>query len=126
MRFFGTVVSFAALGNLISQPSTPATAIFAGSVLLKLLPELRLLLQGTNRNANWSPDVHSARLQIGPLRLILRLRVGLALIAILLAAFQPWVALPFLLAAEMFERQLFFQSVQAPKMPGNFGPSGHH
>lgn len=126
MRFFGTVASFAALGNLISFPSTPATLTFAGCVLLKLLPELRLLPRGRDRNTIWSPDVHSARLQLGPLRLILRSRIAMAWIAILIAAFQPWIALPFLLAAEMFERQLFFQSVQAPKMPGNFGPGSRH
>jgi len=44
-----------------------------------------------------------------------------------IAFIQPWAALPILLLAELLERQLFFQSVRAPKMPGNFGPksSGH-
>lgn len=37
----------------------------------------------------------------------------------------PWAALPVLLVAEILERQLFFQSAHAPKMPGNFGPRGH-
>ena len=39
---------------------------------------------------------------------------------------QPWAALPLLLLSELLERQLFFQSVYAPKMPGNFGPGRAH
>jgi hypothetical protein len=54
--------------------------------------------------------------------LILRGRIALALGAIVIGLNQPWAALPILLLAELLERQLFFQSVHAPKMPGNFGP----
>jgi hypothetical protein len=35
-------------------------------------------------------------------------------------------ALPLLLAASILERRLFFQSVHAPRMPGNFGPRAMH
>lgn len=125
-RFFGTVASFAALGNAISHPSATATALFAAAVILKLIPELRLLQLGEDEDRPWSPDVHSARLQLGPLGLVLRWRIALAFFSILAVCFQPWVALPLLLLAELLERQLFFQSVQAPKMPGNFGPRGRH
>ena len=125
-RFFGTVASFAALGNLMAHPSVLAAALFAGAVILKLIPELRLLQLGEDEDNAWSPDVHSARIQLGPLGTILRSRVTFALLAIVVGCIQPWVALPILLLAELLERQLFFQSVQAPKMPGNFGPDHGH
>ena len=120
IRFFGTVASFATLGNLIAQPlSSTAVILLAVTVLLKLLPELIFLRQ--HRSEHWTPDRHSARLQLGPLRQILIARIALASSSIIAAWINPWLALPLLLAAEIFERQLFFQAVQAPKMPGNFG-----
>lgn len=126
-RFFGTVAGFAALGNLISHPgSLLSYGGFILAVLLKLAPEARLLQLGEDEDTPWAPDVHSARLQLGPLGKILRSRMALAIAAIVIAFIQPWLALPLLLLADLFERQLFFQSVQAPKMPGNFGPSRHH
>ncbi len=127
MRFFGTVASFAALANLIRDPGIPAWCLFATSVLLKLAPEIRFLQIGEGEDTPWSPDVHSARLQLGPLGVILRCRVTFALLDVVVSFIQPWAALPVLLLAELFERQLFFQSVHAPKMPGNFGPKsiGH-
>ncbi|MEO8615112.1 MAG: DmsC/YnfH family molybdoenzyme membrane anchor subunit [Luteolibacter sp.] len=126
-RFFGTVASFAALGNLIGRgPGLLACALFAAAVIAKLIPELRLLKLGEDEDAAWSPDTHSARLQLGPLGVILRARIALALLSVFVSLIQPWTALPILLLAELFERQLFFQSVQAPKMPGNFGPVQNH
>ncbi len=127
-RFFGTVASFAALGNLIRDPGMPACSLLVAAVFLKLAPEIRFLQLGGDEDTPWSPDVHSARLQLGPLGVILRSRITLAMLAVAVACIQPWAALPLLLLAELLERQLFFQSVYAPKMPGNFGPksSGHH
>ena len=121
-RFFGSVASFAALGNLIYQPSIVSGSLLAATILLKLFPECRMLQLGDDEDIPWSPDVHSARLQLGPLGIILRCRIALALLAMFVACIQPWAALPVLLLAELLERQLFFQSVHAPKMPGNFGP----
>ncbi|MGL5017053.1 MAG: DmsC/YnfH family molybdoenzyme membrane anchor subunit [Luteolibacter sp.] len=127
MRFFGTVASFAALAHVIRDPGIPAGSLFATVVILKLFPELRLLHLGRNPNAPWSPDVHSARLQLGPLKTLLRGRNAFAMLAVAIALLEPWAALPILLFAELLERQLFFQSVHAPKMPGNFGAkSGSH
>lgn len=125
-RFFGTVASFAALAHAIHHPSAIATAAFAATVILKLIPEIRLLKLGRNKEIPWSPDLHSARLQLGPLRSILFWRLGLALVSIMAISIQAWAALPVLLAAELLERLLFFQSVHAPKMPGNFGPREAH
>ncbi len=119
LRFFGTTAAFAAMSFMIVQPSMLTTGIFAGIILLKLLPEISFLRR--HREETWSPDSQSARLQLGPLRRILIARVAFALTAILTAFIHPWLALPVLLVTEILERQLFFQSVQAPKMPGGFG-----
>ncbi len=126
LRFFGTVASFAALGNFIRTPGLAASAIFATAVFLKLIPEVRFLKLGEDENAPWSPDTHSARIQLGPLRVILRTRIGLALLAVSVMFHHPLLAMPILLFAEVLERQIFFQSVYAPKMPGNFGPGHGH
>ena len=123
MRFFGSVASFAALAHLIANPLSPfAMFLLAAAIVAKLIPEIRFLRLAEDEDKPWQPDVHSARLQLGPLGVHLRLRIALALLAIPLACLQPWAALPILLLAEILERQLFFQSVQATKMPGNIGP----
>ncbi len=126
IRFFGTVAAFTALGKILSAPNDIAHACFAAAILLKMIPEIRLLQLGEDEDEPWTADVHSARIQLGPLGIILRSRVGLGLIAILMSFINPWFALPLLLLAEILERQLFFQSVYAPKMPGNFGPPSRH
>lgn len=125
LRFFGTTAAFAAIGQLITHPNSSSTIILlAATIFLKLIPEILFLRH--HRSNLWTPDAHSARLQLGPLRPIIIARIALALITIPVAIFQPWLALPILIAAEILERQLFFQSVQAPKMPGNFGPAHGH
>lgn len=127
IRFFGTVAGFAAAGNLIAHGvGLLAGSWFAAAILLKLAPEIRFLQPAEDEDTPWSPDVHSARLQLGPLGVILRARVTFALLALIIGLIQPWLALPVLLLAEILERQLFFQSVHAPKMPGNFGPRTGH
>lgn len=110
LRFFGTAAIFLFVFN------PPICALI---VLMKLGWECWFIRHA--KDNDWSPDQHSARLQTGPLRNIFILRIILALIAIPLVFIQPYAALPFLLLAEIFERQLFFQSVHAPKMPGGFG-----
>lgn len=125
-RFFGTVASFAALANLIATPSPGAWLVLVAATLLKMMPESRVASLADCEDAPWTPDTHSARLQTGPLGIILRARFLFAFIAMFVALANPWAALPILLVSELFERQLFFQSVQAPKMPGNFGPADHH
>ncbi|HVJ45827.1 MAG TPA: hypothetical protein VM511_05530, partial [Luteolibacter sp.] len=64
--------------------------------------------------------------QSRPLGVFLRARFAFATLAVFAAIAQPWLALPLLLVSEILERQLFFQSVYAPKMPGNFGPAHGH
>lgn len=124
-RFFGSVACFAALGHLLAAPSLTALLGLALAVVAKLVPEAWIARLARDGSDDWSPDRHSARLQLGPLAAVFRARMLLALAAPIIAVFQPWLALPLLLAAELLERQLFFQSVHAPRMPGNFGPPGH-
>ncbi|WP_052574141.1 DmsC/YnfH family molybdoenzyme membrane anchor subunit [Haloferula sp. BvORR071] len=125
-RFFGSVFSFAALAFAIAQPSPLAIGLFVAAVIGKMIPELRIIRLSDDRNADWTPDIHTARIQRGPLGTIMDGRFQLALIAAAVSLVNPWISLPLLLAAEIFERQLFFQSVHAPKMPGNFGPARQH
>ena len=124
-RFFGSVASFGTLAFLIAAPSPLAKALFAVAVIAKMIPELRIIRLSDDRNAEWTPDIHTARLQRGPLGTTMDGRFQLALIAVVLSLVNPWLSLPLLMVAEIFERQLFFQSVHAPKMPGNFGPARH-
>ena len=125
-RFFGSVFAFAALGHLLSAPSPAGLFVFASAVIAKMIPEARIARLANDRNAPWSPDLHSSKLQRGPLSHAWDGRVLLAFAAVACAPLAPWLALPLLLAAELLERQLFFQSVHAPKMPGHTGPARAH
>jgi formate dehydrogenase iron-sulfur subunit len=125
-RFFGTVLSFAALGHLLAKPSPAGLLLFAAAVIAKMIPEVQIAHLANERNAEWSPDLHSARLQRGPLAEAYAGRVLFACCAAAFAPVQPWLSLALLLVAEVMERQLFFQSVHAPKMPGSFGPGTGH
>src|SRR5690606_3095978 len=121
-RFFGTVLVFAALSLQLAAPS-PLHAIFTLiAICLKLIPAARMLRHAEDPDAAWTPDRHTALLQLHPLGQFLRARHILALTAAFVAFINPWAALPLLILSEILERQLFFQSVYAPKMPGNFGP----
>ena len=121
-RFFGTAICFLLLGLSITVPELRLAAVFA--IILKIIPEAWMLRSPGEVSPDpppWSPDRHSARLQLGPLRRILNARFILAFVAACLVPVAPWFALPILLASEILERMLFFKSVQAPKMPGTFG-----
>lgn len=125
-RFLGTVVCFAALGNVIIHPASSNALLFAAAVVAKIIPESRLLRSAADPDAPWTPDLHMARLQAGPLRRILNGRFIMAFAAAFTAIANPWISLPLLLAAELLERSLFFQSVHAPKMPGSIGAVTRH
>lgn len=108
-RFFGTVAAFA----FLTQPW-----VLCAIMLVKTGLELFFLRHASAKV--WTPDQTSARLIQGPLRQVFLARLVLALAACGAALIHPFLALPFLLASEWAERQLFFQSVHAPKMPGSF------
>jgi formate dehydrogenase iron-sulfur subunit len=118
-RFFGTFFSFLTLGLCIADPSSSHIILFALVIFGKMIPELFVLSDAKDKN--FSADQHSARLQLGPLRLITILRFALVPLALIALIITPWAALGILLVSEVLERQLFFQSCYAPKMPGHFG-----
>jgi len=125
-RFFGTVLLFAAFSLQLTEPSVLHSVLAIAAMLLKLAPEVLFLRKAEDPDAPWSPDRHTALLQLGPLGPFLRARFLLAITAVFVMFINPWAALPILMFSEILERQLFFQSVHAPKMPGNFGPGGQH
>lgn len=118
-RFYGTFLSFLLTGLAVTRPDLAILATFA--IMLKMIPEGRILKSAESEDALWFPDGHSAKLQLVPLRRILNARVILAFIAAFTVPVSPWFALAILLISEILERQLFFQSCHAPKMPGHFG-----
>jgi formate dehydrogenase iron-sulfur subunit len=124
-RFFGSVLSFGTLACLIADQGRGWALWFGAAVFAKMIPELRILRIADDRDAGWSPELHMAATQKGPLCRIMNGRFAFAALSIAVAFVHPWLALPFLIASEILERQLFFQSVYAPKMPGNFGPARH-
>jgi len=121
-RFFGSVATFALLGMLLVNPAPLLILAFAAVVIMKMIPEARMLRLLELKNRSWSADLHTARIQHGPLRHVFNARFLLAFASIAVAFVSAWLAIPFLLLAELMERSLFFQAVYAPKMPGNFGP----
>jgi len=118
-RFFGTVFTFLLLGASNELPFLRPLA--AAVIAAKTLPEL-WVIHLASRGGEWSPLRHSGRLILGPLQNVTFWRFALAAVGMGVALFSPWLAIPLILASEILERQLFFQSVQAPKMPGSFGP----
>ncbi len=101
LRMGGTVL-VAALAFL----APPAAAL---ALAMKLALERRLV--------RVSPI--SARLHAGPLRTVVRVRLALGVAALVLFALQqPWFGFLLFAAGELLERVLYFQAVDAPKMPG--------
>lgn len=119
LRFFGTAFTYTFLGLATIYPQFALGSFLI--ILGKALAEFRFLRWANDPAAPWTPDAHSARLMLGPLRVVLIWRFVLAIAGALIVLVNPWLALPLLMASEILERQLFFQAVQAPKMPGNFG-----
>lgn len=117
-RFFGTFLSFLSLGLLLAAPDTSHLLLLSLALVIKCLPEISIL--SAFRDKTFSPDRHSARVYLGPLRWLTTTRFALLPLIIISATISPWLALPLLLISEILERQLFFQSCYAPKMPGHF------
>ena len=117
-RFFGTFLCFFSVALAIVNPDPTYILLFTLVILGKTIPELFVLT--TRNDPEFSADRHSARLQTGTLKTITILRYALIPLAILAMLATPWLALFILLISEILERQLFFQSCHAPKMPGHF------
>ncbi len=101
LRMGGTV--FIATFAFLSPP------VAALALAFKLALEHRLLRA--------SPV--SARLHAGPLRTVARARLALGVAALVLFALQQsWLGFVLFALGELLERVLYFQAVDAPKMPG--------
>ena len=126
-RFFGTMLVFAAIGVAMSTDHLAARVAASLLFLIRLLPEACFLRKGepSDEEITWNADRHVALLQRGPLKAVMGLRFMLAVTSALLLPGMPWLAFALLLVAELCERVLFFKSVHAPRMPGNFSAARH-
>ncbi len=126
-RFFGTMLVFTAMGFALSTESLAVHVMASLLILARLLPEACYLRKGKtcDEESKWTADRHMALLLRGPLRAIMGLRFILAVCSALLLPAMPWPGFALLLIAELCERVLFFKSVHAPKMPGNFSAARH-
>ena len=117
-RMFGTVaVSTLAGLALHAQFATTPWGLGVGAwcflSVLALTAKLALELSTLHGSS------HPARLQRGPLRLLLAARLFLGALALLYFGIEaPVLAFIFLLMGELLERALYFTAVDSPKMPG--------
>jgi formate dehydrogenase iron-sulfur subunit len=134
-RFLGSAVILGLAGVLVTPGAPPFLALLlVGATILKLAFEARALAPlDCGDDGTVSPARQSARLLTGPLRDLNAIRVAAALgggillpLVIHLGAAPAgaaWPALLLCLAGECAERALFFQAVDAPKMPGQADPT---
>ncbi|MFA6288745.1 MAG: DmsC/YnfH family molybdoenzyme membrane anchor subunit [Opitutaceae bacterium] len=105
---------------------TQSIGRMAGSVLIGALAFINLPLAALALAAKLALELttlsgqsSSARLQRGPLKSLLVLRLALAALALISAFLLPSYLFPFfLLLGELAERALYFRAVDSPKMPG--------
>jgi Fe-S-cluster-containing dehydrogenase component/DMSO reductase anchor subunit len=130
LKFFGTALGLSAACYLlltvcIGEFSRTTLGLIYFVIAAKLLLDFAILRRAKERTM--TPAKKSALLLLHPLRTITQLRfvssfAGLLLLSLLLLfpgqVILPALALFCLLAAEFFERSLFFRAVAAPKMPG--------
>jgi formate dehydrogenase iron-sulfur subunit len=107
LKFFSTMLLFA---GIFLSPS-----ICLLIIVIKLSEEFFFMVKHCNQKT-WTPHVHTAKLQSIILRKTTIMRVSSLLIGSVTLFFEPYLALLFLLAAEILERKLFFESVYAPRM----------
>ncbi|CAN5324106.1 dimethyl sulfoxide reductase anchor subunit [soil metagenome] len=125
-RFVGTAFVLAPALLAALEPSPALAVASALALVAKLVAELLPLRAA--RQARWSGQRKSALVQLGPLRSLLALRLGLAaagVVVVLAGCVLASGALAaggaiLLLAGEFAERSLFFRAVDTPKMPGIF------
>jgi formate dehydrogenase iron-sulfur subunit len=134
-RFFGSAVILGLAAALTATGSPLFLGLLlVGATILKLAVEARALAPlGFEDDGTVSPARQTARLLTGPLRDLNAIRIVAALVGGILLplaiylgaapALAAWPALALCLAGELAERALFFQAVDAPKMPGQADPT---
>ncbi len=125
LRFY--ITTFASAAGLYALLSNSLSTGILASVLLgyKILTERQFISQ--NKQGNWSPLQHTARILSTKLRSTTQTRMWTAVMSCLLLPLFPAVGLIFFLVTELMERALFFQAVHHPRMPGHIqNPNSHH
>lgn len=129
-RFAGTSLLLGLATLWMLQPHPGIGPLLAGMTALKLAFEIAPLQHADSDDDRWTALRRSAALQRGPLRTLLALRIGLALLGGVLLPFvfaidagtvsasTQGIALSALLLGELAERALFFASVSPDTMPG--------
>ncbi len=126
-RFFGTSLVLGLALALTFQPTTLLAIALLLVTSFKLASELAVLKHADTDSDRWTQLRRTAVLQTGPLRAVLSLRLGAALVG---GVFLPFrfaigkgsptlavIALGLCLLGELAERYLFFTSVAPDKMP---------
>ena len=129
--FLGALGLGAAAAFAVGTDRGFCALILAGVTVAKFVCDLRLLrpLDHAGDDTPPTPELSTARLLSGPLRLVFRSRIagalvtGLVLPAIVMAGVMPagtgGAIFGSVLLGELAERYLFFRAVDAPKMPGS-------
>lgn len=114
VRFFATTFASALTAHSIFASSMTSAALAGLVLFIKVLSEFQF--QKKAKEASWSPDQHSARLQTGPLKRLNSSRFITALVAVIILPVSPIAGLILLAVSEVLERTLFFTTVHAPRM----------
>lgn len=126
-RFFGSAITLGAAVAFAVSPKDEYAAVLALGLLIKVAVETRCLRPLDRDDDSPKPDLQTAQLLTGPLRLQQAGRIVSALAVIFVAATSFAFPLPFAarvgligltLVSEITERYLYFRAVYAPKMPG--------
>jgi formate dehydrogenase iron-sulfur subunit len=130
-RIFGSMLILgSATAYAFRLTPSVAAAVLALATLLKLAFELRAVRPAgeADDDSPPTPALMTARLFVGPFRVLFGLRLIFALLASVLLPLAivtqhappgaTWCVLTFTLLGELAERYLFFRAVDAPKMPG--------
>ena len=107
-RFFGTVLITALLATGCLRPQFMQLAAVVGVAKLAF----------TGRKLFFAREDASARLMLGPLRVLTLARFSLGFSGILLGWLHPLVAITLAVGSECLERVLYFKTGKAWRMPG--------
>ena len=130
-RFLAGVMSLAGAAVYATRLETKIALIALGvGTAIKLICDARVMrpLDQADEEDPLTPELHSARLLNGPLRVVFGGRITLALVTAIglplliaagkLPAAAMWAVFAGTVLSELTERYLFFRAVDAPKMPG--------
>ncbi|MES2308602.1 MAG: DmsC/YnfH family molybdoenzyme membrane anchor subunit [Verrucomicrobiota bacterium] len=118
-KFLGTSLILGAALAMIFIPKNFFLSLAVSVAVLKLAMEAGFVRRHLSEESS-HPHTQSARVVWVLLKPLFLIRLGITLLGLLVLGIEPISATFFLLIGELLERRLFFQSVRAPRMPGNF------